>query len=178
MTPQYLGVNFVYKHYQLCLYTLSKNLMKCPYCNSTETKVVDKRDNLVEGTTRRRRECLECNKRFTTYERIENIDLNIVKKDGTVEAFNRDKLKKGILKAVKKDEVSEEKLKEVLDNIEMELLSKESTSVKSVEIGDLVLAQFKDINPVVYMRFASVYKGFNSLEDFEKELMLLKKRKP
>lgn len=149
--------------------------MKCPYCNSKETKVVDKRDNVHDGTTRRRRECLKCSKRFTTYERIENIDLNIRKKDGCVEAFNRTKLRKGILKAVRKDEISEESLNEIMDSIEMDLLSKESTVVDSSEIGVLVLNRFKKINPVVYMRFASVYKGFNSLEDFEKEISELKK---
>jgi transcriptional repressor NrdR len=151
--------------------------MKCPYCTSTETKVVDKRDSIDTGTTRRRRECLKCSKRFTTYERVENIDLNIQKKDGSIEAFNREKLKKGMMKAIKKDEVSEELLNQILDNIETKLLSKESTLVKSVEIGDLVLAEFKQIHPVVYMRFASVYKGFSSLEDFERELNLLKKVK-
>jgi transcriptional repressor NrdR len=149
--------------------------MKCPYCNSKETKVVDKRDNVHDGTTRRRRECLKCSKRFTTYERIENIDLNIKKKDGCIEAFNRAKLRKGILKAVRKDEISEESLNEIMDSIEMDLLSKESTVVDSSEIGVLVLNRFKEINPVVYMRFASVYKGFNSLEDFEKEISELKK---
>jgi transcriptional repressor NrdR len=149
--------------------------MKCPYCFSKETKVVDKRDNETEGTTRRRRECLGCSKRFTTYERIENIDLNIKKKDGSCEAFNREKLKKGLLKATRKNEISPELLNEIMDSVEMDLLAKETTLVDSSEIGALVLKKFKEINPVVYMRFASVYKGFESLEDFEKEINELKK---
>ena len=149
--------------------------MKCPYCSSTETKVLDKRDNTHDATTRRRRECLVCSKRFTTYERIENIDLNIKKKDGSCEAFNREKLKKGILKAIKKDEISDEVLNDMIEGIEMDLLGKESTTVESSEVGRLVLEKFKKINPVIYMRFASVYKGFNSLEDFAKEIENLKK---
>ncbi len=150
--------------------------MKCPYCNSKETKVVDKRDNEHDGSTRRRRECLVCSKRFTTYERIENIDLSIKKKDGSVEAFSREKLKKGMLKAIRKDELPSGSLAEILDSIEMDLLSKETTVVDSSEIGSLVLEKFKQINPVIYMRFASVYKGFHKLEDFEKEINKLKKQ--
>ena len=149
--------------------------MKCPYCFSGDTKVVDKRDNEHEGTTRRRRECLKCVKRFTTYERIENIDLSIKKKDGNCEVFNREKLKKSILKAIRRDEVSSEDLDRVLDSIEMDLLSKETTVVESSEVGKLVLKKLKEISPVAYMRFASVYKGFSSLDDFEKEIKELKK---
>lgn len=149
--------------------------MKCPYCFSNNTKVVDKRDNEHEGTTRRRRECLKCAKRFTTYERIENIDLSIKKKDGNCEAFNREKLKKSILKAIRRDEVSSEDLTGILDSIEMDLLSKETTVVESSEVGKLVLEKLKGVSPVAYMRFASVYKGFGSLEDFENEISALKK---
>ena len=149
--------------------------MKCPYCFSNNTKVVDKRDNEHEGTTRRRRECLKCAKRFTTYERIENIDLSIKKKDGNCEAFNREKLKKSILKAIRRDEVSSEDLGRILDSIEMDLLSKETTVVQSSEVGKLVLEKLKGVSPVAYMRFASVYKGFGSLEDFENEISALKK---
>ncbi len=149
--------------------------MKCPYCGSEESRVVDKRDNSHEGTTRRRRECEECKNRFTTYERIENIDLNVVKKDGSVEVFNREKLQKGILRAVKRDEMGVDKVKEIVDMIEMDLLSKKSTVVNSKDIGKLVLKHFKNINPVIYMRFASVHKNFSTLEDFKKELDSLKK---
>ncbi len=150
--------------------------MKCPYCNSTEMRVVDKRDSEHEGSTRRRRECLSCTKRFTTYERIENVDLSIKKKDGSVEAFNREKLKKGVLKALRKDEISSEKLHEILDSVEMGLLSKDSTTINSSEIGVLVLEKLREVSAIAYMRFASVYKGFDSLEDFEKEIDELKKK--
>lgn len=139
-------------------------------------KVVDKRDSEYEGTTRRRRECLSCSKRFTTYERVENVDLSIKKKDGSVEAFNREKLKKGVLKALRKDEISSEKLHEILDSVEMGLLSKDSTTIDSSEIGALVLGKLREVSSVAYMRFASVYKGFESLEDFEKEIDRLKKK--
>ena len=149
--------------------------MKCPYCFSNETKVVDKRDNENEGTTRRRRECLDCSKRFTTYERIENIDLSIKKKDGSCEVFNRDKLRKSVLKSLRRDEISSEDLNAILDGIEMDLLSKETTVVESSEVGKLVLEKLKKISPVAYMRFASVYKSFHSLEDFSKEIDELKK---
>ncbi len=148
--------------------------MKCPYCSSTETKVLDKRDNVHDSTTRRRRECLKCSKRFTTYERIENIDLSIKKKDGSCEPFNREKLKKSLLKAVRKDEIPDEVLSGILDSIEMDLLSKESTVVDSSEVGELVLGKLRGVSTVAYMRFASVYKGFNSLEDFVSEIEKLK----
>ncbi len=150
--------------------------MKCPYCSSTEMKVVDKRNNEVDSSTRRRRECLSCTKRFTTYERIENVDLSIKKKDGGVEAFNREKLKKGVMKALRKDEISSEKLHEILDSVEMGLLSKDSTIIDSSEIGVLVLEKLREVSAIAYMRFASVYKGFDSLEDFEKEIDELKKK--
>jgi transcriptional repressor NrdR len=148
--------------------------MKCPYCNSKETKVVDKRDNIHDSTTRRRRECLKCAKRFTTYERIENIDLSIKKKDGVCEPFSREKLKKSLLKAISRDEISVETLNEMLDSIEMDLLSKESTVVDSSEVGAIVLRKLRNLNPVAYMRFASVYKGFTSLDDFVNEIEKLK----
>ncbi len=149
--------------------------MKCLYCFSNETKVVDKRDNEHEGTTRRRRECLKCSKRFTTYERIENIDLNIRKKDGNCEVFNREKLKKSLLKALRRDEISVEDLNKILDSIEADLLSKKLTVVDSSEVGELVLNNLKGLSHIAYMRFASVYKGFDTLEDFQKEIDSLKK---
>jgi len=148
--------------------------MRCPYCRNTETKVVDKRDNNDEGITRRRRECLSCAKRFTTYERIEKIDLKIGKKDGTVEQFNREKLKKGLIKAVDKRNIGEHEIERILDDIEIHLLNRKSTIVHSVDIGKMVLSRLRKIDSVAYMRFASVYKDFRSVEDFKKELSLLK----
>lgn len=148
--------------------------MNCPYCDSTKSKVVDKRDNSEEGTTRRRRECLDCNKRFTTYERVENIELTVVKRDGTAERYNRDKLEKSIVKALNKDTLTTERLDSIVDEIETRLLNRKNTLVTSTDIGGMVLTRLKRMDPVAYMRFASIYKGFNSLDDFKEELASLK----
>lgn len=144
--------------------------MKCPYCGSSDTKVVDKRDKTDEGVIRRRRECLGCYKRFTTYERVENVDLNVVKKDGIIEQFSREKLIKSIRKAATSRELDATQITRMVDDIEMNLLHKESTQVKSSEIGKLVLERLKKLDPVGYMRFASVYNDFRSLGDYQEEL--------
>jgi transcriptional repressor NrdR len=144
--------------------------MRCPYCANTETKVVDKRDNKDEGNTRRRRECLSCFKRFTTYERIENVELHIIKKDGTAEQYNRIKLTKGVNKALSGSGIESEQINRMVDDIEMELLNMETTDIKSTEIGRLVLERLKKIDPVAYIRFASVYKDFHSLKQIKDEL--------
>lgn len=149
--------------------------MKCPYCGSYKTRVVDKRDNKDEGLTRRRRECLSCYKRFTTYERVENIELDVVKKDGSVEKFNREKLKRGIMKATNKRPVTEEQIDTMIEDIEMKLLAGKTTLIKSGEIGTMILSRLRKIDSVSYMRFASVYKDFHSIEDFKNELNLLEK---
>lgn len=154
--------------------------MKCPYCGSVDTKVVDKRDNDKENFTRRRRECLKCYKRFTTYERIENVELDVLKRDGSTEKFSREKLKKSILKATGKTcrltgSVKEEQIVGIVEDIEMKLLNKESTTIESTEIGKMVLKRLKNLDLVAYMRFASIYKELNNIEDYEKEFKLLKK---
>ena len=150
--------------------------MRCPYCGSKDTKVIDKRDSSEEPVTRRRRECLKCFKRFTTYERIEKIDLTVVKSDGTSEMFSREKLKKSILKATANSNVTDQQIYGIVEDIEMRLLNRKSTMVRSKDIGRLVLNRLKNIDPIVYMRFASVYKGFNSLDDFIKEIDQIQKR--
>jgi len=144
--------------------------MKCPYCQTNKSKVVDKRDNQYTGVTRRRRECLSCQKRYTTYERIENIDLNVIKRNGKVEEFDREKLKRGILKAVKKRPITEEQIEEIIDDIEYKLLNRKSTEIKSTEIGNMVLTRLKKIDKVAYLLFASVYKDFCCIDDFKKEI--------
>lgn len=149
--------------------------MRCPYCGSCKTRVVDKRDNREEGLTRRRRECMTCYKRFTTYERIENIELDVIKRDGSVEKFNREKLKRGLSKATDKRRVDESQIDGLIEDIEMKLLSRKDTAIKSSDIGKMVLTRLQKIDPVAYMRFASVYKDFHSIEDFQKELNLLEK---
>ena len=149
--------------------------MICPYCNSKETKVVDKRDNPSLKATRRRRECLKCKKRFTTYERTEQSDLIVIKKDKRREPFNREKLKNGIIKACQKRPVSYETIENVLNEIESELRKKTKTEVTSREIGELVMKKLKKLDKVAYIRFASVYRDFQDISSFEKELKSLKK---
>jgi transcriptional repressor NrdR len=148
--------------------------MKCPFCQKTKSKVVDKRDNSETGVTRRRRECLFCTKRFTTYERIENINLNVIKKSGSIEEFDREKLKRGILKAVKKRHIQESQLDELIEDIELKLLNRKNSEIKSTEIGDMVLNRLKKIDAIAYLLFAAVYKDFNSIKDIENEILTLK----
>jgi len=147
--------------------------MTCPYCNNPKSKVIDKRDNIKDGTTRRRRECLKCKKRYTTQEKVENIDLNIIKKDGSVQPYMRDKLVKSILKSVDKDTFTDENLNSMTDDIEMRLLNRKSSMVTSTDIGRMVLTRLKKFSPVAYMRFASIYKGFKSIAEFKEELETL-----
>lgn len=147
--------------------------MRCPYCGNENSKVIDKRDS-EEARTRRRRECLRCYKRFTTYERVENVELDVVKRDGTVEKFDRSKLTKSISKSIRKNTIDSEQLHRIVDDIEMKLLNRKSKEIHSSDIGEMVLTRLKWLDGTAYMRFASIYKGFDSLEDFEKEIKLLK----
>ncbi|MBN1916135.1 transcriptional repressor NrdR [Candidatus Dojkabacteria bacterium] len=148
--------------------------MFCPYCHFEDTKVVDKRDNDETAVTRRRRECLGCGKRFTTYERIETIHLNVVKRSGKMEEFDREKLKRGIMKAVKKRPITEKQIDELIDDIELKLLNRKSTEIKSTEIGKMILTRLKKLDQVGYILFASVYRDFNEINDFERVLEELK----
>ncbi len=150
--------------------------MRCPYCQTEETKVVDKRESEENSATRRRRECLKCEKRFTTYERVETSNLLVIKKDGRREQFDRAKIKKGMLKACEKRHVSAEKIEEALNEIEAKLITAEGSEVKSAEIGELVMKRLKKLDKVVYIRFASVYKEFTDLESFQEELKNLIKK--
>jgi transcriptional repressor NrdR len=148
--------------------------MICPFCHCKDSKVVDKRDNSESGTTRRRRECLQCQKRFTTYERIETISLNVVKRSGKIEEFDREKLKKGIMKAVKKRDITESQIDELIDDIEIKLLNRKTNLIKSTEIGQMVLTRLKKLDTIAYLLFASVYRDFNSIKDFEDAISELK----
>ncbi|MCK9415258.1 MAG: transcriptional regulator NrdR [Candidatus Dojkabacteria bacterium] len=143
--------------------------MKCPYCGCTTSKVVDKRDNNEEGTTRRRRQCLRCGRRYTTYERIEKVDVSIVKKDGSLEKFDCEKLKKGIMKAVQKDKIPEEAIEEFCEEVERRVLTNPHP-LTSIEIGEMVLIWLRTKDPLAYIRFASIYKNFESIKDFKEEL--------
>jgi transcriptional repressor NrdR len=144
--------------------------MHCPYCNSTETEVVETRVSEDGTNIRRRRTCSSCQKRFTTYERIENIPLIVKKKDGKREQFDREKLHKGMITATQKTIVSLEDITRIVDEIERELRSGESVEIESKKIGGLVAQKLKKIDKVAYIRFSSVFKQFVDLEDFQKEL--------
>jgi transcriptional repressor NrdR len=141
--------------------------VKCPYCDSQETEVVETRDSEDLAVTRRRRECLKCKKRFTTYERVENIPLLVIKKDGRREPFSRDKLREGIVKACQKRPVSMDLIESLVDEIERELRGKETNEISSKTIGNMVLRKLKKIDKVAYLRYASVYLDFSDLSDFE-----------
>ncbi|MBI2420576.1 MAG: transcriptional repressor NrdR [Candidatus Levybacteria bacterium] len=147
--------------------------MKCPYCGSKETEVVETRDSDDLETIRRRRACLTCEKRFTTYERVENINLVVIKKDGRREQFNRDKLKGGILRSCEKTKISVEDIDKIVTEIERELRTADSIEVESKKIGQLVAGKLKKLDKVAYIRFSSVFKRFVDVEDFEKEVKKL-----
>ena len=147
--------------------------MRCPFCASSNIKVLDTRESETDST-RRRRECLDCNKRFTTYEKVEEITINILKRDGSKQIFNRDKLSKGIRLACHK-RLSEEKTEEVIDDIEKQIRNLKATEVKSTKVGSIVLKTLKKADPVAYLRFASVYRNFKEYKSFEKEIENLKK---
>ena len=150
--------------------------MKCPYCNYEETQVIDTRETENLETTRRRRECLKCNKRFTTYERIEEADIIVVKKDGRRERFERKKLLDGILKACEKRPISLDKIEKLVDEVESDLRKWDSVEVESKVIGELAMKKLKLLDKVAYIRFASVYREFEDLERFEEELDKLQKK--
>lgn len=148
--------------------------MRCPFCFKDESKVVDSRETPDLSEIRRRRECLNCEKRFTTYERVESADIMLVKKDGKREAFSRDKLKSGIVRACEKRPVSQEKIEKALNEIEIKL-RKMDGEVPTKVIGELIMRKLKSLDKVAYIRFASVYRDFSDVGDFEKELVLIKR---
>ena len=150
--------------------------MHCPYCNSDQTEVVETRVSDEGNNIRRRRLCSSCKKRFTTYERIENITLLVKKRDNRTEQFNREKLKGGILKSSEKTSVTPKDVEEIVDDVERELLGGETVEVDSTKIGTIVAARLKKIDKVAYIRFASVFKHFVDVEDFEKEVKKLIKK--
>ncbi len=147
--------------------------MKCPYCGKTETEVIETRDNEDLLATRRRRECVHCKKRFTTYERVENIELYVLKKDGRREPFSRDKLRGGIIKSCDKTSVTLENCNKIVDDVEMELRSGDSIEVESKKIGQMVATRLKKNDKVAYIRFASVFRQFVDVEDFAEEVKKL-----
>lgn len=144
--------------------------MKCPYCSNAGSSVLDSRDAEEGSVIRRRRECAKCNKRWTTYERAEGVDLWIIKKDGRREQFDREKLRRGVVKATWKRPVSLSDIEELINDIETKLRTRTSTEIKSWEIGNMVINRLRKIDPLSYLLFASVYRDFASLEDFKIEI--------
>ena len=147
--------------------------MRCPFCDHQDTEVVETRDSEDLSTIRRRRACTKCTKRFTTYERVERVPLIVVKKDGRKEQFDRDKLQKGILKSCEKTLVGLEDTEKIVDEVERELRGQDTVEVESKKIGQLVAQKLKKIDKIAYIRFASVFRRFVDVEDFEKELQKL-----
>ena len=144
--------------------------MKCPFCGYTESKVIDSRPAEEGATIRRRRECLACQKRFTTYEIIERLPLVVVKRDGSRQSFDKVKLINGMVRACEKRPVTLSQLESIADDIEQELQSALEREISTVDIGEMVMARLKTVDEVAYVRFASVYRQFKDIDSFMREL--------
>jgi len=150
--------------------------MKCTYCNFKETQVIDTRETENLEATRRRRECLKCKRRFTTYERVEEADIVVVKKDGKRQRFERQKLVNGYLKACEKRHISLDRIEKLVDDVESELRKRDTVEVDSKVVGNIALRKLKSLDKVAYIRFASVYREFEDLDKFVEELEKLQKK--
>ncbi len=144
--------------------------MKCPFCGSEETKVVDSRTYLDGNSIKRRRECEKCQKRFTTYEKIGDLALYVLKKDGTRQEFSREKVYSSIIRALEKRKINREKIEESVDKLERDILTLYSGEIKSSDLGNAIMSYLLDLDEVAYVRFASVYKEFKDLDNFIKEI--------
>ena len=147
--------------------------MHCPYCNHEETKVIDSREVLDSNSIKRRRECVRCEKRFSTKENVQSLDIEVIKKDGKREEFSREKIKRGMIIACQKRPVSDEQLEQALNRIEFTIKNAHSTEVPSSLIGQEVMKELKKLDKVAFIRFASVYKEFKDLEEFNEQLQKL-----
>ena len=144
--------------------------MKCPFCDHADSKVIDSRPTEEGSSIRRRRECIGCGKRFTTYEKVESLPMMVIKKDDTREPFDRSKIMSGIMKACEKRPVPTEKVLEMVDNIETRVANGIDREVTSEEIGEMVMQELKQTDEVAYVRFASVYRQFKDINTFRAEL--------
>ena len=144
--------------------------MKCPYCGFTQDRVVDSRESKEADSIRRRRECEKCSKRFTTYERLDEIPFMVIKKDGRREKFEREKVFKGLLKACEKRPVSASRLEAIVDETESYVVDANDRERSTSEIGELIMSRLKGIDTVAYIRFASVYRDFKDVREFKEEL--------
>ncbi len=149
--------------------------MRCPFCKSSNTEVVDSREVMNGEGIRRRRECESCGKRFTTYEKADLADISVIKKDSTREPFDRNKILSGIMIAGQKRNISREKMESIVDRIEARIRSRGTKEIKSRAIGDMVVKELFNTDPVAYIRFASVYNNFDSPEEFRKYVLMLRK---
>ena len=147
--------------------------MKCPFCGYTDSKVIDSRPAEDGTTIRRRRECLECQKRFTTYEIIERMPLVVIKRDGSRESFDKVKIINGVIRACEKRPVTMTQIENLANDIELELRGRLESEVKSEVIGEMVMIRLKDLDEVAYVRFASVYRSFKDINTFMEELTKL-----
>ena len=146
--------------------------MKCPFCGNTDSKVVDSRPT-EDGSIRRRRECLECSRRFTTYEKVESMPIIVIKRDGSREAFSREKVMNAMLRAFEKRSVTLDVLNAAVSNIEQSLQNNLVREVTSQDIGEMVLGELRKIDEVAYVRFASVYRQFKDVDSFLREIKAL-----
>ncbi|NLC20226.1 MAG: transcriptional repressor NrdR [Clostridiales bacterium] len=147
--------------------------MKCPYCNNPNTRVIDSRPSDESNSIRRRRQCDECSRRFTTYEKIETIPLVVIKKDNNREPYDRSKIEAGVFRSCHKRPISIDQINAVIDEIETQIFNLEEKEVPSHVIGEMVMEKLKDLDPVAYVRFASVYREFKDVNTFMEELKKL-----
>lgn len=147
--------------------------MHCPFCNNKDSRVLESRQTAEQASVRRRRECEACRRRFTTYERVETVQFLVIKSSGEREPYNREKLQAGILSACAKTMVTADQVETLVDAVETELMGWNKREVSSSDLGDLVLSRLRTLNQVAYVRFASVYKQFQSIDDFINELRAL-----
>jgi transcriptional repressor NrdR len=147
--------------------------MRCPYCRSRDSRVVESRDADDGQAVRRRRECGQCRKRFTTYERVTSAPLYVRKRDGAVEPFDREKIRRGVTTAGRQRPVTPEQIEQLVDEVESEIRNRESTEIDSTEVGEAVLRRLRDLDRVAFIRFASVYRRFDDLEQFVREIQAI-----
>ncbi len=151
--------------------------MQCPSCQNTDSRVLESRSADSGKSVRRRRECLNCDFRFTTYERVETVPITVIKRSGAKETFSRSKLINGLIRACEKTPVETQAIEAIVDEIEVQLQQRNMKEVKSSDLGELILGQLKGINEVAYIRFASVYRQFNGIDDFVNTLETFKPNK-
>ncbi len=151
--------------------------MKCPFCGSENTKVIDSRSYSDGNSIKRRRECEDCEKRFTTHEKVVDLTLYVIKKDHTKQSYSREKVRNGIMRSLEKRKINSEKIEEMIDKIEREILTKYSGKIKSSDLGNIIMSYLLDLDEIAYVRFASVYKKFDNLESFVKEIEKIRNEK-